>query len=160
MLGHLQAAFNYEPINMRCAERGAAAWAAGPPTATSPSLCAKEDWILCRSFFISPPCWMGRYRTWAVDNFILPPLIECSTEMSVCDVPRSPAAVAGGDSPPKPPALGSCSLLEQSDLCGGRSPGQEDKGPGPKPRQALGKCLKTFCEAFLYAKPYAGKQGS
>lgn len=60
-----------------------------------------------------------------------------------------------GETPPKPPAL-----LEQSDLCGGKSPGQEDKEPGSKPRQALGKCLKTFCEAFLYAKPYAGKQGS
>lgn len=80
----------------------------------------------------------------------------------MCDVRRSTAAITGGGPPPKPPALGSCSLLGQSDQYGGKSPGQEDKGLGSKAGQAwasLGRCLKTFREALLYAKPCAGKQG-
>lgn len=96
MLGHLQAAFNYEPINMRCAVRGAAAWAAALPLPPPPLPASAPRKIgFCAVHVLS--LLHVRYRTWAVDNFILPPLIECSTEMSVCDVPRSAAAVAGGD---------------------------------------------------------------
>lgn len=63
-------------------------------------------------------------------NFILPLLIRRSAEMGCVMFSGRLLSPRGEDPHPKPPALGSCSLLGQNDLCRGKSLGRKTRGLG------------------------------
>lgn len=112
--GHLQAAFNYEPINMKCAWRGGL-WAASPTPAALLPASALRKIGFCVVHFLSPVhVGWGDRGAWAADNFSFP-AVGCSTEMG-CVVALDSLLFSQGDPPSQRSALGSFSLLRQNDM--------------------------------------------